>query len=278
MNRAQWYKQAGTAITRRIEHEDLARGERGHNPNRGVVGVRDWGVSMDSQRLVEVFLLAENRLLREALVRLLTKKGDIRVVGASPYSPTTRQEIVLARPGILVLDSSGLALFRAKLIPDLRATIPGLRVVMVDMDLDENTFLRAVREGVVGYVLKDASASEVAAAIKAVASDQAVCPSLLSMVLFRSVAQQATAPPALSWGSDHGLSRREQQLVELLTERLTNKEIAVRLNLAEQTVKNHVHHILRKVGARNRFGIVKRCELQRIGVGHPGLRADASVI
>jgi DNA-binding NarL/FixJ family response regulator len=54
-------------------------------------------------------------------------------------------------------------------------------------------------------------------------------------------------------------------LVELLTERLTNKEIAARLNLAEQTVKNHVHSILRKVGADNRFGVVERCELQRLG-------------
>jgi len=220
---------------------------------------------MDLQRVVEAFVLAENRLLREALVRVLTKKGDIRVVGACPYSPAVQQEIVAARPGIVVLDSSGLPLLSAKLIPRLQAAIPGLRVVMIDMDLDESTFLRAVREGVVGYILKDASAVEVAAAINAVASGQAICPPLLSMALFRSVAQQVTAPPVFCWGANHGLSRREQQLVELLSDRLTNKEIAVRLNLAEQTVKNHVHSILRKVGAESRFSIVERCDLQRLG-------------
>ncbi len=220
---------------------------------------------MDLQRVVEAFILAENRLLREALVRVLTKKGDIRVVGACPYSPAAQQKIVAARPGIVVLDSSGLPLLSAKLIPRLQAAISGLRVVMIDMDLDEPTFLRAVREGVVGYILKDASAVEVAAAINAVASGKAVCPALLSMALFRSVAQQVTAPPVFSWGADHGLSRREQQLVELLSDRLTNKEIAVRLNLAEQTVKNHVHSILRKVGAESRFSIVERCDLQRLG-------------
>jgi len=58
----------------------------------------------------------------------------------------------------------------------------------------------------------------------------------------------------------------EQQMVELLRERLTNKEIAARLNLSEQTVKNHVHHILRKVGAPNRSTIVERCELERLRV------------
>lgn len=220
---------------------------------------------MDLPGFVEAFLLAENRLLREALVRLLAKKGDIRVIGASPYSPAAHREIIALRPGIVVLDSSGLALLSSKLISNLQGVIPGLRVVMIDMDLDENTFLRVVREGVVGYILKDASAVEVADAINAVASGEAVCPPSLSMALFRSVAQQGNVLPSFSWGADHGLSRREQQLVELLSERLTNKEIAVRLNLAEQTVKNHVHSILRKVGAESRFGIAERCELRRLG-------------
>lgn len=222
---------------------------------------------MGFPKVVEAFLLAENRLLREALVRLFAKKGDIRVVGASPYSPAAHQEIVDARPSIVVLDSSGLALLSAKLISKLQSAIPGLRVVMIDMDLDETTFLRVVREGVVGYILKDASAAEVADAINAVASGEAVCPPSLSMILFRSVARQATAVPSFSWGVEHGLSRREQQLVELLSERLTNKEIAVRLNLAEQTVKNHVHSILRKVGAESRFSIAERCDLRRLGAG-----------
>src|ERR1019366_5647005 len=62
--------------------------------------------------------------------------------------------------------------------------------------------------------------------------------------------------PSTFCGEELGLSRREQQLVELLRERLTNKEIAVRLNLSEQTVKNHVHNILRKVGATERLAIV----------------------
>ena len=221
------------------------------------------GESMNSQRIADVFLLAENRLLREALIRLLAKRNDMRVVGANPYSPAVHEEIIAIRPNIIVLDSSGLVFSKARLVPTLHAAVPDLRVVMVDMDPEENTFLRAVREGVVGYVLKDASASEVAATIRAVAGGEAVCPAPLSMTLFRSVAQQVTAPSTLSWGADLGLSRREQQMVELLRERLTNKEIAARLNLSEQTVKNHVHHILRKVGAPNRSTIVERYELDR---------------
>lgn len=221
---------------------------------------------MGSQRVVvEVFLLAENRLLREALIRLLAKSGEILVVGSGSYSLATQREIIGSRPSVILLDSSGLKLFAAKVIPTLHAGLPDLRVVMIDMDADEATFLMAVREGVAGYILKDASAADVATTVKAVASGQAVCPPSLSMALFRAVAEQSAPPSAIYWGTEHGLSRREQQLVHLLSQRLTNKEIAMRLNLAEQTVKNHVHSILRKVGAENRSGIVERYELQRFG-------------
>jgi DNA-binding NarL/FixJ family response regulator len=216
---------------------------------------------MGSRWITEVYLLAENRLLREALVRLLGKK-NIRVVGANPYSPLVLEEIVAKSPSIIVLDSSGFAPSTPSLISTLLDSIPEVRIVMVDMELDEKTFLKAVREGVVGYVLKDACASEVAATIRAVAEGEAVCPPALSMALFRCVTQQANLPSTFSWGAEQGLSRREQQLVELLRARLTNKEIANQLNLSEQTVKNHVHNILRKVGATDRVDVVKLCEME----------------
>lgn len=215
------------------------------------------------RKVAEVYLLAENRLLREALIRLLSKRNEVRVVGASPYSPNVYHDIIAAKPQIILLDSNGLGFSKAMLIATLRSAIRNLRIVMVDMDSDDNTFLGAIRAGVVGYVLKDASADEVATAIRTVAGGKAVCPPSLCMTLFRLVAHQSATVSQTSCGADLGLSRREQQMVELLRERLTNKEIALRLNLSEQTVKNHVHRILRKVGAPNRFSIVERCESAR---------------
>ena len=219
---------------------------------------------MSTQWIAEVFLLAENRLLREALMRLLTKKNDIRVVGANPYLPEVHKEIMAAQPSIIMLDSCGLTFSNSSLISTLQASIPGVRIVMVDMDSDESTFLKAVREGVVGYVLKDASAVEVAATVRAVAGGEAVCPQAMSKVLFRAAARQGISTSTFSWGAELGLSRREQQLVGLLRERLTNKEIAAQLDLSEQTVKNHVHNMLRKVNASDRVTIVERCEVERL--------------
>ena len=214
------------------------------------------------RKTTRVFLLAENRLLREALIRLLNKSNELRIVGSTNYSQAVHHEIIAAQPQIILLDSNGMGPSNATLISGLRTAVRNLRIVMVDMDPNESTFLAAIRAGVVGYVLKDASAMEVASTIRAVTGGIAVCPPSLCMALFRSIAQQTSVPVAIPWRADLGLSRREEQMVDLLRERLTNKEIALRLGLSEQTVKNHIHHILRKVGALNRRAIVERCQPQ----------------
>jgi len=204
----------------------------------------------------EIFLLAQNRLLRDALIHILTTKSNIRVVGAAPFSASTMEKVVASQPGIILLDSIGPVFSEANLVSTLRTAISGVRIVMVDMEPDQDTFLRAVRAGVVGYVLKDASAMELVSTISAVAAGEAVCPPSLSMALFHCVSRHYNPLQ----GRDGVLSRRERELMTLLRERLTNKQIAVRLNLSEQTVKNHVHHILRKVGAPDRFAVIERSE------------------
>jgi DNA-binding NarL/FixJ family response regulator len=217
----------------------------------------------DSAETVQVFILAENRLLREALTRILSKKSDIRVVGASAFSPDVVEQISSAAPDVLLSDSTAVALSDLRLVSEVRAAIPGLKVVMIGMEADRETFLRAVRDGIVGYVLKDASAMEVAATVRSVANDEAVCPPSLCLTLFERVANQNTQPASFVVRHSLGLTRREQQLVQMISRGLTNKEIASQLNLSEQTVKNHIHRMLRKVGATNRLGAVEVCRAPR---------------
>jgi DNA-binding NarL/FixJ family response regulator len=104
-----------------------------------------------SAETVEVFILAENRLLREALTRILNKKCDIHVVGASGFGPEIAQQIADLTPHVLLSDSAVVALSELHLIAELRAAVPGLRVVMIGMEADEGTFLGAVRDGIATY-------------------------------------------------------------------------------------------------------------------------------
>jgi DNA-binding NarL/FixJ family response regulator len=205
---------------------------------------------------IGVFLLAENRLLRESLARIFSKKSDLRLVGAAAFSSRVVPQLVSASPDVLLLDSAPVVLSGLGMIPEFRRAIPGLKVVMISMDADKETFLRAVCEGAVGYVQKDASAAELIAAVRAVAHGEAVCPPALCLALFEFCAQRSRLPSPD--GKRYlGFTRRQQQLVEMIGQGLTNKEIAAQLNLSEQTVKNHVHRMLRKTGAADRLAVVR---------------------
>src|SRR5579862_3252837 len=109
---------------------------------------------------VRLFILAENRLLREALARILNKKSDMRVVAASAIDSGIVGQIAEASPDVLLCDSSALALSELQLVAEVRSAVPGLKVVMIGMEENTRTFLQAVRDGIAGYVLKDASAME----------------------------------------------------------------------------------------------------------------------
>ncbi|HEY6764474.1 MAG TPA: response regulator transcription factor [Candidatus Sulfotelmatobacter sp.] len=205
-----------------------------------------------------VFLLCENRLLREALIRILGKRAHVMVVGACGYSRNALNEVIACQPQIVLLDSFGAGLGQPDLLRHIRENLADARSIMVGMEPREDNFLLAVREGAAGYVLREASAAEVLSAIRAVTAGEAVCPPCFSATLFRCASQQLTIRQNLRTRSRQELSRREQQMVELICFGLTNKEIAGRLHLSEHTVKNHVHRILRKTGTSDRVSIIDR--------------------
>ena len=211
---------------------------------------------MEMNTKISVFLVAGNRLLREALARLLSKRGDFDVCGVSPCVPEATSSIAALGTDVLVLDSITVQLSDYALIPEIVKQAPNAKVVLIDMDDDPEVFLECVRSGAVGYLLKDASSADVISAVRAVAQGQAICPSQLSMPLFRTVARQWTTVPSARIKLELGLTRRQQQLVPLIAQGLTNKEIASHLNLSEQTIKNHIHRMLRRVGASDRLQVI----------------------
>ncbi len=213
-----------------------------------------------------VFLVAQNRLLREALTRILCKKNDIEVVGSCAFSPGALAEIVTSGPDVLLMDSFGAGEAQLDFLREAQRVRSKLKVVLIGMDPDEAIFLQAVREGVLGYVLEDASAIEVVNTVRAVANGDAVCPPQLCAALFRYVARQRGNVPNFQVRATLGLTNREQQLVLLIGRGMTNKEIACQLQLAEQTVRNHVHRMLRKVGASDRFAVVELCRMQGLPI------------
>jgi DNA-binding NarL/FixJ family response regulator len=215
----------------------------------------------DSRPSVKVLLVVGNHLLRKALGRILQQRPDILVMGQS--ADLSDMELIIARSesDVILLDSvTASALTRQSGIR-MRDLNPNAQVLLIGMDADECAFLSAVRAGVRGYLLNEASAADVIAAIRYVARGEAVCPSQLRKALFDTLAGVREFPPS-ERKMGLRLTRRQQELLPMIARGLTNKEIASHLNLSEQTVKNHIHRMLRKVGATDRLQVIEICRLE----------------
>ena len=212
----------------------------------------------------DVYLLAENRLLRETLARLLQKRANICVVGVRAASDSAIEAILASQCEIVLTDclstSQGTCLIR-KLLDKL----PRLKIVLFGMDEDPNTFWQSACLGISGYLLKDATATEIIAAVRAVSQGEAACPPRLCMSLIQRLAQQSRTLAALEGapGAKASLTHRQLELVDLVGKGLTNKEIAASLNLSEFTVKNHIRRIMRQVDADSRHDAVEMVRAQR---------------
>jgi two-component system NarL family response regulator len=218
---------------------------------------KEMALIKNSDDVTRVFLLIKNRLLRESLLRLFRKRPDLSIVGLGAPGLTDAAEIENSHCDVLLTDQ-----FSAKTPPecleqrDQWTAIRG-EIVLLGMEDDQDQFFAAVRAGATGYLLKDASAGDVVAGIRAVARGEGVCPPRLCMCLIKSVSEKFRESWAPRVETKPNLTLRQRQLVTLVAQGMTNKEIASELNLSEFTVKNHIHRIMKQVDAGSRYEVVE---------------------
>jgi len=211
---------------------------------------------------LNVFVAAEHRLLREALVHMLMKKGEVVVTGFDSNMPWQPESVARTKADVLLLTSRGALNDDLLMIQRARVAAPGVRILLLGTARTESEFLQCVRAGIHGYLLHDASSEEVLNGIRAVHAGQAVCPSALCTALFHYFENEGTALLPASARRSMGLTRREQQLIPLIARGFTNKEIANHFSLSEQTVKNHLYRMKQKTGAEGRLDIVQVYRVQ----------------
>jgi DNA-binding NarL/FixJ family response regulator len=200
---------------------------------------------------IRVYLVHENRLLGDALRRLFRKRGDLQVLGSEGKEGCGPQRLLEIQCDVLVLD-----FFDPRWLPanlgSKTTNNSALRVLLIGMSNGSEQFLAAVRGGVEGYLLKEASTSEVVGAVRSMSRGEAVCPAELCESLFQYVRQMAHSG-SCRWNKGRpDLTLRQQQLAALVAKGLTNKEIAAQLNLSEYTVKNHLRRIMKQMDAGSR--------------------------
>ncbi|MGV9340010.1 response regulator [Streptomyces sp. NPDC003688] len=204
------------------------------------------------QHPIRVFLLDDHEVVRRGVADLLDSEPDISVVGEADSAQQALARGPALRPHVAVLDvrlpdGDGITVCR-----ELRDRMPELACLMLTSFDDEDALLDAIMAGAAGYVLKQIKGSDLISAVRTVASGQSMLDPATTARLMRSLrSDPAETAPSLPPELE-ALSPRERDILALIGDGLTNREIGQRLYLSEKTVKNHISRLLAKLGVQRR--------------------------
>ncbi|MGH7531553.1 MAG: LuxR C-terminal-related transcriptional regulator [Gemmatimonadales bacterium] len=213
---------------------------------------------------IRVLVIEDNRIMRDGLTRVLAGYTDIDVVAAVDGAAAGRQQAREAKPSIVLVDAALAGGETHAFLAGLKSAAPQAKAIVMDFIPARQDVTQFIEAGAKGFIMKDATAEDVVRAIRTVEGG--------AELPLPSIAPSSTAPDAA--GGSGGapatvrLTKREQQIKDLIAAGLGNKEIAQRLNIATNTVKSHVHNMLgklaaltppdRRTGNRNRRGATRR--------------------
>ncbi len=204
-----------------------------------------------------LFIVDDNRLVREGIASLLASEPDMRVVGCAPFDSGALRIIEELRPDIVLADASSPSRCGIPLARVITQRYSGVKVVVMGLDENGNAVTDSVEAGAAGYILLQASVEEFVHVIRSVAQDEVLVSPKVAARLFSRITELASCRYHSQRSPGTKLTPREIEVLGLVAESLTNKEIAARLNVETQTVKNHVHNILEKLELGHRFEAVQ---------------------
>ena len=204
---------------------------------------------------VFIVLIDDNRLLREGLAALIHSQPGFKVLTASADVGEALQKAREAKPDVVLLDFGLEDHDSLALTSTVHAEVPTARVIVMGLLPAQEDVADYVRAGASGFIMKDASFDEFVETIRAVAAGAEVLPQALTNTLFSQIARNAVGRSSSRVLDAVRLTAREREVIDLLGEGLSNKEIATRLHIAVHTVKSHVHNILEKLALRSRLEV-----------------------
>jgi DNA-binding NarL/FixJ family response regulator len=199
---------------------------------------------------VRVLIVDDHAVFRHGLQLALEQVDDLDVVGSCEAGAAAVQEASALRPDVVLMDVRMPGMTGIEAARQIGELHPTVRVVMLTASQNEGDLFASIRAGACGYLLKEASTEEVADAIRAVAHGQGfVSPAMTAKLLaeFNTLALRAERGEG-----ERRLTRRESEILGLVAQGLSNKQIAAQLVISQNTVKNHVRNILEKLRLRSR--------------------------
>jgi DNA-binding NarL/FixJ family response regulator len=203
--------------------------------------------------VIAIALIEDNRLVREGISALLGQHSDLKVVvSAASHDTATLRD---ARPQVILLD---IGLGQSSTLPvaeRIKKEFPQSKIIVMDVLPVHEDIVEFVNVGVSGFIMKDATVSDLVNTIRAVAQGTHVLPPQMTGTLFSQIAREAVVRGRTDMLDAVRMTPREREVIDLIAQGLGNKEIAARLDIATDTVKSHVRNIMEKLMLHTRLQI-----------------------
>jgi two-component system, NarL family, response regulator DegU len=217
-------------------------------------------MSTYSMKKIKLLLIEDNRLLREGIISIINEHEDMRVATALNTNEAILSKIKSFKPTIILLDLGLRNLNSLRLVENIKKDFKAISLIAMDLIPTHEDLYEFVQVGISGFILKDATTDDFLRTIRTVAGGEKVLPSPLTNSLFSQIVDHAIN----GTGGAHSklleavrMTRRELQIIKLISEGMTNKEIAKNLHISTYTVKSHVHNVLEKLALHSRVQIAK---------------------
>ena len=204
---------------------------------------------------IRLLLIEDNRLLRDGINSILKAHKDILIIAALGDGKHTLSKIKELKPNVILLDLGLRSQNSLHVVEIVKKDFPDAKIIVMDLAPVQADILQYVKAGANGFILKDASLNEFLITIRSVAEGSTILPPLLVDSLFSQIVDHAVREGKTKLKEAVRMTAREREVIVLLGEGLTNKEIAQKIRVSTYTVKSHIHNIMEKLALHTRLEI-----------------------
>jgi len=204
---------------------------------------------------IRLLLIEDNRLLRDGIAMMLKGYRDIKVVAASGGGRNSILKIHQLKPNVILLDLGLRSQNSLNVVEIVKKEFPQAKVIVMDLVPAQGDVLQFVKAGASGFILKDATIDDFLATIRSVAEGGKVLPPLLNDSLFSQIIEHAINGGRTNLNKALKMTKREREVIGLISDGLSNKEIGRELHIATTTIKSHVHNIMEKLALHTRLEV-----------------------
>ena len=211
---------------------------------------------MKPKKKTTIFIIEDNRLLRDGISAMINEQPDLKVIASLSEREKSFDKIFQLKPDVVLIDLGLRTQNSLEVVKSVKRKSPDIKIIVMDLLPVQSDILDFVKAGASGFILKDAMVNEFLKTIRSVASGEKVLPPHMTDSLFSQIVDRAmNNSNETNLMQAVRMTKREREVIDLIADGLTNKEIGQILHLSPYTVKSHVHNILEKMALHTRVQI-----------------------